>query len=138
MSRPWLIKTNSWTHWRRYNFLTNIVVFNKENVWITLCVFYQRNMATKFIMVNFFQDCQKILFYYTFSSSRPELFCKKGILKNFAKFTGKHLCQSPFFNKQEFLRTSFSIEHLWWLLLHLFSFTVISRCFLYSFIPFFK
>ena len=26
--------------------------------------------------------------------SRPEVFCKKGVLKNFAKFTGKHLCQS--------------------------------------------
>ena len=27
-------------------------------------------------------------------SSRPVLFCKKGIIKNIAKFTGKHLCQS--------------------------------------------
>ena len=25
-----------------------------------------------------------------------EVFCKKGVLKNFAKFTRKHLCQSPF------------------------------------------
>ena len=25
--------------------------------------------------------------------------CKKGVPKNFAKFTGKHLCQSLFFNK---------------------------------------
>ena len=24
----------------------------------------------------------------------PEVFCKKGILRNFAKFTGKYLCQS--------------------------------------------
>ena len=24
-------------------------------------------------------------------SSRPEVFCKKGSLKNFAKFTGRHL-----------------------------------------------
>ena len=23
----------------------------------------------------------------------PEVFCKKGVLKNFAKLTGKHLCQ---------------------------------------------
>ena len=27
------------------------------------------------------------------------MFCKKGVLKNFTKFTGKHLCQSLFFNK---------------------------------------
>ena len=32
-------------------------------------------------------------------SSRPEVFCKKSVLRNFAKFTGKHLCQSLFFNK---------------------------------------
>ena len=32
-------------------------------------------------------------------SSRPELFCKKGVLGNFAKLTEKHLCQSLFFNK---------------------------------------
>ena len=32
-------------------------------------------------------------------NSRPEVFCKKGVLRNFAKFTGKHLRQSRFFNK---------------------------------------
>ena len=26
----------------------------------------------------------------------PEVFCRKGVLGNFTKFTGKHLCQSPF------------------------------------------
>ena len=25
-------------------------------------------------------------------SSRPEVFCKKGVLKNFAKFTEKYMC----------------------------------------------
>ena len=32
-------------------------------------------------------------------SSRSKVFCKKDISKNFAKFTGKQLCQSFFFNK---------------------------------------
>ena len=61
-------------------------------------------------------------------SSRPEIFCKKGVLKNFAKFTGKHLCQSFFFNKEtmaqvfswescEISKSVFFTEHLWWLLL---------------------
>ena len=27
------------------------------------------------------------------------MFCEKGVLRNFAKFTGKHSCQSLFFNK---------------------------------------
>ena len=30
-------------------------------------------------------------------SSLPEVFFKKGVLRNFAKSTGKHLCQSLFF-----------------------------------------
>ena len=29
----------------------------------------------------------------------PRCSVKKGVLRNFAKFTGKHLCQSLFFNK---------------------------------------
>ena len=32
-------------------------------------------------------------------SSLLEVFCKKGVFKNFAKFTGKHMCRSLFFNK---------------------------------------
>ena len=32
-----------------------------------------------------------------YRSSRPEVFCKKGILRNFVKFTGKHQCESLFF-----------------------------------------
>ena len=55
---------------------------------------------------------------------------KKGVLRNFAKFTGKHLCQSLFLLKKRlrhrcfpvnfarFLRTPFLTEHLWWLLLY--------------------
>ena len=53
--------------------------------------------------------------------SRPEVFCTKGVLRKFAKFLGKHLRQSLLVaglpvNSVEFLRTSFFIEHLWWLL----------------------
>ena len=29
----------------------------------------------------------------------PGCSVRKGVLRNFAKFTGKHLCQSRFFNK---------------------------------------
>ena len=47
-------------------------------------------------------------------SSRTEVFCKRVVLRNFAKFTAKHLCQSLFFNKVA--GTPFIIEHLWWLL----------------------
>ena len=78
---------------------------------------------------------------WIFRSSRPAVFYKKGVLNNFAKFTGKHLCQSLFFikladlwlatllkkglwhmrcpvNFAKFLRTLFLTEHLRWLLLN--------------------
>ena len=72
--------------------------------------------------------------------SRPKVFCKQGVLRNFGKFTGKNLCQCLFFNEVAglrpafllkerpwhrcfpvnsaiFLGTPFIIEHLWSLLL---------------------
>ena len=80
--------------------------------------------------------------YHTSShqNSVKPVFCKKDVLRNFAKFTGKHLCQSLFCNKvaglrsatllkkrlwhrcfpvsfSKFLRTPFLKVHLWWLLL---------------------
>ena len=39
-----------------------------------------------------------------YRSSRLEVFCKKGVLRNFTKFTGKRLCQSLIFNKVAGLR----------------------------------
>ena len=60
-------------------------------------------------------------------SSRQEVFYKKGVFRNFAKFTGKRLCLRPAtllkmrlwfpVNFTKFLRTSFFTEHVWWLLL---------------------
>ena len=65
-------------------------------------------------------------------SSRPKVFCKKGVLRNFIKFAGKHLCQilrpATLLQKRlwhtcltvnfvKFLRTTFLTEDLWWLLL---------------------
>ena len=82
-------------------------------------------MRLKFVETNeYLTDWQK---------QPPEVFCKKGVLRNFAKFTGKHLCQSLFFNNsaacnfinketlaqvffREFYKISmntFFTEHLW-------------------------
>ena len=50
--------------------------------------------------------CVKEFFALTCSLKKqpPELFCKKGVLRNFVKFTGKHLRQiDTFFNKKESL-----------------------------------
>ena len=50
---------------------------------------------------------------HKFRSSRPDVFSRKGVLGNFTKFTGKHLCQSFRFNKfagQETLTQVFSCK----------------------------
>ena len=58
-----------------------------------------------FLTLSFSLGNQTVLFVMdylsvvSFRSSRPEVLYKKGVLRNFAKFTGKHLCQSLFFNK---------------------------------------
>ena len=65
-----------------------------------------------------------------FRGIRPEVFYEKGVLRTFAKFTGKHLCQSLLCNRvaslwhkcfpanfAKFLRTPFLTGHIQWLLL---------------------
>ena len=67
-----------------------------------------------------------------FRSSRPDVFCKKCVLRNFEKFTVKDLCQSLLLiikkrlwhscfpvNFAKFLRTYFLTEHFRWLLLNI-------------------
>ena len=84
-----------------------------------------------------------------FQKKPLEVFFKKNVLKNFAKFTGKHLCQSLFCNKvagcqpanllkkrlwhwcfpmnfTKFLRTPFLIEDGRWLLLFIYMYRVYS------------
>ena len=41
-----------------------------------------------------------------YSSSRSEMVFKVDVLKNFVNLTGKHLCQSLFFNKIAVLRAA--------------------------------
>ena len=58
---------------------------------------------------------------FKFRRSHQRCSMKKGALKNFAKFLGKHLCQGLFFNKVaglscefcEISKNTFSTEHLW-------------------------
>ena len=47
-------------------------------------------------------------------SSPSEVSCKRAILRNFAKFTGKHLYQSLFFNKVAGLRPATLLKKRLW------------------------
>ena len=63
--------------------------------------------------------CRKFHFQMTFGfwvirSSHQRCSVKKGFLRDFTKFTGKHMCQSLFFNKVAGLRSaSFLKKRLW-------------------------
>ena len=59
------------------------LVSDKYVLWLHVILIYLENQSD---------------YEHRLRSSRPELFCKKGDLKNFTKFTGKNLCQSLFFN----------------------------------------
>ena len=76
-------------------------------------------------------------------SSHPEVLFKKGVLKNFAKFTGKNLCQSLFQNKmadwrpsnllkKRFQRTFVSLEVLRIFKEHVYCRVPPGRCFCQS------
>ena len=47
-------------------------------------------------------------------SNLPEVFCEKGVLRNFAKFAKKHLRQGLFFNKVAGLRPATLIKRRLW------------------------
>ena len=49
-----------------------------------------------------------------YRTSRPEVFCKKAVFRNFTKFTGKHLCHSFFFSKVAILRTAVLLKKRLW------------------------
>ena len=83
------------------------------------CIYFmhcnQKNVKIKHINTNLFKDLSGNTLAWNISliltpynshkeSSRPEVFCKKGVLRNFTKFTGKHLCKSLFFNEVADLR----------------------------------
>ena len=49
-----------------------------------------------------------------YRSSRLEVFCRKGVLRNFEKLSRKHLCQSLLFNKVAGLRTVTLLKKRFW------------------------
>ena len=73
------------------------ITSSKEALKVCTHNFIQRNVVLLVIYL-FHHDSSKSL------SSRQEVFCEKGVLRNFTKFAGKHLCQSLFFNKVAGLR----------------------------------
>ena len=71
-----------------------VLKYLSHPIFIHKNIFHERHKGQNHWWILYIKQHQK------YRSSRPEVFCKKGVLRNFAKFTRKHLCQSLFFKKE--------------------------------------
>ena len=67
-------------------------------------IYYWKGLIYCLLRVTFLSKITEALIFKNpkirkYRSSRSEVFSKEGVLKNFANFTEKHLCQSLFFIK---------------------------------------
>ena len=108
---------------------------------LRLCSVIKNSTLTRLVWLkcdwhfqNISDEWARPLLLYNFQKQLPEVFCKKVVLKIFAKFTRKHLCQSLFFWPATLLKktmaqelwcefcksfkNTFFTEHLRWLLLN--------------------
>ena len=90
---------------------------------ICFCIFKSSVQCSSFLHI----EILSFAFRLYLKAVAQRCSCKKGFLRYFAKFTGKHLRQSLLFNKVaglrcfpanfgKFLTATFLIEHPWWLL----------------------
>ena len=84
----------------RQNFKIRNGIKNFRSTRVSLFV-YCKFLISYFV---FMREFIEIISMATIRSSRLELFWEKGVLKNFVKFTWKHLCQNIYFNKVAELR----------------------------------
>ena len=78
------------------------------NIFVQSCLIWAKHLFLfhkikqwmwRMFLPNSFQKCRSSRSQMFFRSSRPEMFCKKAVLRDFPKFTRKHLCQSLFITK---------------------------------------
>ena len=76
-------------------------------------VFFKKKRKSRIKLNSFYTSFKKAMFWLLFwcldktvshhyRSSCPEVFCKKGVLRNLAKLTGKHLYRDSFLIKRLF------------------------------------
>ena len=95
----------------------HFIINNVDSFW--MCFFLNVKSWIKFFSQQLASICNLGVKIFQTSlpntrSSRLEVFCQKGVLKNLAKFTGKHLCQSLYFNKVAGLKTSTLLKKRLW------------------------
>ena len=102
MIKSWNFRAS--INWHIHCLLHLVVLFNAVENELT-CLEIGPQFSSKFL--------QKYMFWIwlEFGSSLSEVFCEKGVCKNFTKSTGKHLRQSLFFNKVTGLNGETQFKH---------------------------
>ena len=116
---------NSWYHFKSFtvvlinNFSQNLIHITWKKKWNLLLksssakfyvfIFFSKQVAqvpSMFLFLNLWltNDPKESVIWIlsqcrSSRSSRPEVFCKNGVLRNLTKFIKKHLCQGLFFHK---------------------------------------
>ena len=87
-----------------FTFLSLLVIFC--SLLVLFCLLHN------FIFWKFGQETSEVFFQVR--SSHRSCSVRKGVLRNFVKFTGKHLCQNLFFNKVAGLPATLLKKRLWY------------------------
>ena len=102
LCRTPLVAASIWTL-KDLNFITLALIwmFIKKKVFLDPAEIYSMRNLNFWCFLNIFLALYsiKVTFLSYYWKQPPEVFYKKGVYKNFAKFTGENLCQSLFFNK---------------------------------------
>ena len=110
--------------WTGFYLIGTSVMTELTESWICFCGIEYATAACYLLCYYFNNENQSVfykkctvaisaIFFSKNRSSHLRYSVRKGVLKNFAKFTGEHLCQSLFFDKVAGLWGIFFIEHLW-------------------------
>ena len=97
--------------------ILSILVKNNKNFDVRL-VSFEYYMISSWLIPLLSSEIASKYYIYLSRSSRPEVFCKKAILRNFAKFAEKHLCHCIDIISQK-------LKTLLWLKINLFDYIYI-------------
>ena len=94
------------------------VILVKEKIWVSKTYLKQSTFLALFhfmVILPFHPPWkhQKISGFKKQFSSRPEVFCKKGFLKNFTNFKGKHIARVSFLIKLQTKPATLLKKRLW-------------------------
>ena len=122
----------TWFEW--HTSLTNItkfllIMFRNWNTFNVMFGIFDHKEFSVNVVLNY--SCQNT----QYKKQPRDIFGKKGVIKNFAKFKRKHLCQSLFFNKTAAFRTVTLLKKRLWPKKYLLSVAIRFSCF-YSFFSF--